>query len=332
MVGLAEVVRAKKHRLKAYRLACKALAAAPDDPEVVVRARRLLHALAPRYHVQMMNEPARNAAWDSALRRAIGPETRAVEIGTGAGMLALMAARAGARKVTTCELSPLMVLLARQIVEHNDYAEQIDVVAKSSMDLALGVDLAEPADLLFCDIFSDDLVGFNPLPLLADARRRLCKPGARVIPAVAALRVALAHLERYPLVAQIEAAAGFDFTPFANFAPASVAAPVETPGLKLLSDPIDLFRFDLAQDNPRQDRAEVTLRATEDAMVNGVIHWLRLELDAETALEAKPDPSKSAFATPIFWPLPAPVQVRRGETIQVRGEHRESMLTVWRAA
>jgi type II protein arginine methyltransferase len=247
-------------------------------------------------------------------------------------MLALMAARAGARKVTTCEISPLMALLARQIVEHNGYADQIDVVAKSSSDLAVGVDLDAPADLVFCDIFSDDLLSFNPLPLLADARGRLCKPGARVIPAAAVLRVALAHFERYPLVAQIQSAAGFDFAPFANFAPSKLNAPVGMPDLKLLSAPVDLFRFDLARDHPRQDRIEVALQAAEDAVLNGVVHWLRLELDSETALEAAPDPDKTAFATPMFWPLPAPVQVRRGDVVRVCGERRETVLTIWRAA
>lgn len=331
MIGLAEVVRGKGHRVKAYRVACKALAAAPDDPEVMVRARRVLHALAPRYHVRMMNDPGRNAAWDSALTRAIGPDTRALEIGTGAGMLALMAARAGARKVTTCEASQLVAQLAGQIVELNGYGDRIDVIAKSSDDLVVGVDLDEPADLLFCDIFGDNLVDFNPLAFLADARRRLCKPDVRVVPAAAGLQVALAHLDRYPIAARIESAAGFDLTPFANFAPARVLAPVGAPGLHLLSEPAPLFRFDLARDQPREGRAEVTLRATEDAVMNGVVHWLKLELDAETVLEARPDPGSAAFATPIFWPLPAPVQVRAGDAIRVCAEHRESVLTVWRA-
>ena len=332
MVGLAEVVSAKKQKVKAYRLVCKALEAAPGDPEVSVRARRVLHALAPRYHVRMMNDPDRNAAWDSALRRAIGPDTRALEIGTGAGMLALMAARAGARKVTTCETSSLLALLARQIVEVNGYADRIDVIGKASDDLVVGVDMDEPADLLFCDIFGDDLLDFNPLAFLADARRRLCKPGARVLPAAGVLQVALAHLERYPLLGRLEFAAGFDLTPFANFAPARVLAPAGTEDLKLLSDSAKLFRFDFASDHPREGRVEVTLTAAEDAVVTGLVHWLRLELDAETALEARPEPGKIAFATPVFWPLPSPVAVRRGEPFRVCGEYREAAVNIWRLA
>src|SRR5689334_20379479 len=88
MIGLAEVVAAKRQRLRAYELARKALAAAPDDPEVTVRARTLLQGLVPRYHVRMMNDARRNAAWDKALRAAVGPDTYALDIGTGAGMLA----------------------------------------------------------------------------------------------------------------------------------------------------------------------------------------------------------------------------------------------------
>jgi type II protein arginine methyltransferase len=279
----------------------------------------------------MMNDPGRNAAWDRALRRAIGPDTRALEIGAGAGMLAMMAARAGACKVTTCEASRLVARLAGEIVELNGYADRIDVIAKSSDDLVVGVDLDEPADLLFCDIFGDNLVDFNPLAFLADARRRLCKPDARVMPAAAGLQVALAHLDRYPIAARIESAAGFDLTPFANFAPARLLAPVGSPGLHRLSEPALLFRFDLACDHPREGRAELTLRADADAEMNGVVHWLRLELDDETTLEARPDPGATAFATPIFWPLPSPVQVGRGDVVRICAEYRQSLLSVWRA-
>jgi type II protein arginine methyltransferase len=336
MIGLAEVVAGKKHRVKAYHLVCKALEAAPGDPEVAVRARQMLQALAAPYHVRMMNDPGRNAAWDSALRRAIGPDTCALEIGAGAGMLALVAARAGARKVTTCEIEPLLALLAllaRRVVERNGYADRIDVIAKASAQLDVGVDLAAPADLVFCDIFGDSLFDFSPLVALGDARRRLCRPDARVVPAACAIRVALAHLDRYDSDGRIEAAAGFDLTPFSHFAPARLATQVGAPELKLLSAPADLFRFDLAApDHPREGRVEVTLTAAEDAAVTGIVHWIRLELDAQTVLEAKPEPGTTSFAAPIFWPLPTPVAVRRGEPLRVRAAHTESSLSIWRPA
>ena len=333
MVGLAELVAGKHREVRAYRLARKALAAAPGDPEVLVRSRRLLHSLAPGYHVRMMNDAGRNAAWDSALRRAIGPQTRALEIGAGAGMLALMAARAGAAKVTTCEQQPLLAVLAREIVRHNGYADRVDVVAKPSGELAMGVDIEAPADLVFCDIFGDNLLDFSPLVALADVRQRLCRPEARIVPGACAIRVALAHRDRYALAGRIEAAAGFDLTPFSNFAPATMPTPVGAPDLALLSEPAELFRFDLAAgEAPRKGRTEVSLVAAEDAVVTGIIHWIRLELDAQTVLEARPAPGATSFASPVFWPLPSPVAVRRGEPVRVCAAHTASTLTIWRGA
>ena len=79
MIGLAQLVANQKQPFRAFELCRKALAAAaPGDPEVAVRARRLLSSLAPRYHLPMMNDPRRNAAWNKALSRAIRPGTRAL--------------------------------------------------------------------------------------------------------------------------------------------------------------------------------------------------------------------------------------------------------------
>src|SRR3954463_1393611 len=134
LLGVAETVAAKKQPVRAAELARRAIAAAPDDPAVRMRARRLLGSLVPGYHVPMMNDARRNAAWDTALRRAIRPGMRVLEIGTGGGMLALMAARAGAERVTTCEKEPIAAAIAREICADNGYGDVVDVIAKGSRD------------------------------------------------------------------------------------------------------------------------------------------------------------------------------------------------------
>ena len=83
LVGLAGVVAAKGHRLRALELCRKAIALDREDRQLAVRARRLHSTLIPRYHVPMMNDARRNAAWDKALKRAIRPGAYVLEIGTG---------------------------------------------------------------------------------------------------------------------------------------------------------------------------------------------------------------------------------------------------------
>src|SRR4051812_42543646 len=68
LVGLAEVVLGKKDKLQAFELARRALEATGSDTAVAARARAILGSLLPGYHVPMMNDARRNAAWDTALR------------------------------------------------------------------------------------------------------------------------------------------------------------------------------------------------------------------------------------------------------------------------
>ncbi|MEL7220183.1 MAG: 50S ribosomal protein L11 methyltransferase [Bacteroidota bacterium] len=44
-----------------------------------------------------------------------------MDIGTGSGLLAMMAARAGAQEVVACEMNPLLAEAASQIVEQNGF-------------------------------------------------------------------------------------------------------------------------------------------------------------------------------------------------------------------
>jgi SAM-dependent methyltransferase len=330
LVGLAEVVARKKQKFRAFELCQKALDIGAGNAEVAVRAKRLMSALVPRYHVPMMNDARRHVAWSNVLSRAIRPGTRALEIGTGGGMLALMAARAGAEKVTTCELDPIMAMIAREVVDRNGFADRIDVIAKPSRELQVGSDIKAPANVLFCDLFGDSLLDFEPLGVLVDARRRLTTSDAIVVPAAGAIRLALAEWDGYSVHGHVDHAAGFDIAAFAKFVPTSIRVPVGDAGLALRSEDVEALRFDFsALSQPMQGRTEILLAAKEDAVVNGVVHWIRLELDSDTILEARPEPGEIFFSALQFWPLSEPVSMRRGEVMRACVAHDEKRLTIW---
>ncbi|MEP6716495.1 MAG: 50S ribosomal protein L11 methyltransferase [Terriglobia bacterium] len=306
LLAMATLALQRNDRLRAFKLTRRAVA----FPEVATAARALLASLLPGYHVPMMNDARRNEAWDRALRRAIRPGMHVLEIGTGAGMLALMAARAGAGLITTCERDPVAAAIATEIAASNGYADRIHVIAEASQDLTLDA----PADLLFCDIFSNNLIGFDPLSAIADARSRLLVANAPVVPASVAIRLALAQWSGYERFCQTGRAAGFDISPFSCFATRPRTLRVGDPGLHLRSADYEAFRFDLAApSHPAAGRIELQCEAASNGIVNGIVQWIRLELDAETALESRPEPGAEFFSAPHFHPFAEPLVMRAGD-------------------
>lgn len=80
------------------------------------------------WHFWMMNDAVRNNAYDQALRQVVTGDTTVLDIGTGSGLLALQAARAGAKQVFTCEMEPIIADMAEKIIMRNGYSQVIKVI------------------------------------------------------------------------------------------------------------------------------------------------------------------------------------------------------------
>ncbi len=93
--------------------------------------------------------------------------------------------------MTTCEAEPLIAATARRVIADNGLGHRVNVIARLSSDLKVGADLPEPADIRVSEILSSELLAERVLPSIEDARRRLLKPGGRMIPAAGGIMIAL---------------------------------------------------------------------------------------------------------------------------------------------
>ncbi|MBL8628635.1 MAG: tetratricopeptide repeat protein, partial [Rhodospirillaceae bacterium] len=93
----------------------RALALVPDDADLRYAARMIRTEAVPAWHFNMMNDDVRNKAFRAAIERQIKPHHVVLEIGTGAGLLAMMAARTGA-KIYTCEAHAVLAQTARALI------------------------------------------------------------------------------------------------------------------------------------------------------------------------------------------------------------------------
>lgn len=135
------------------------------------------------YHAKLLLDPTRMEAYERAIRVLVRPGDVVLDVGTGTGILAMLAARRGAR-VHAVE-STAVAELARELVEHNQLADRVTV---HHADL-LRMEPVEPVDLVLGEYLGAYLVDDFMLPAVAAAARWL-KPGGRWCPS--RVRLALA--------------------------------------------------------------------------------------------------------------------------------------------
>ncbi len=315
---------------RARELCARATALAPDDAEIhAISAEIFSHEL-PNWYFPMVRDRVRHAAIGEALTRTIRPGCRVLEIGTGTALFAMMAARAGAAQVITCESNPVVAATATEIIARNGFADRVRVISKNSADLEVGIDFAEPADVLLCDTFGSNMIGAGILPAIEHASRRLVRPGAPVIPACGMIRIALAEDQKLHL-RRMHTIEGFDLSLFNQLAEPSYVINVGDERLILRSEPVDLFQFDFRSGGPFPEaQSSVSLHAS-GGVVNGIVQGLRFELDDEVGYENLP--SKDAFSTfcLVFYPLTKPIELEPGAKLRVSGTHDRLWVRVWPA-
>lgn len=323
---VAQMMRGEGQAARAVETCERVLAMPHADGGAIARARLFLSEGVPKWHFYIVRDSVRNAAYDAALRRAIRPGMRVLEIGTGTGILAMMAARAGA-DVITIEIDPAVARAAEATIAANGYADRVRVLAKDALSVT-AEDLGGPMDLLVSEIVSNDVLGEHVLPLHEHAARNLLRPGAQVIPARAIARVALAE-DLLLDARRLGAIDGFDLSPFNRLAAPTTQIKVQDRRLEIRSSAADLFTFDLASPDYRAPAgASVEIEAT-GGRVNGIVQWLALDLDAETPYEAGPGAPPPCTWGLMFHALPAPIEPRPGDRLRIHGSHDRVRITLW---
>jgi ribosomal protein L11 methyltransferase PrmA/IstB-like ATP binding protein len=142
--------------------------------------RRLISVIVPFWHVPMLNDADRNAAFEGAIRAIVarkGPFARVLYIGTGSGLLSMTAARAGAQNIVACERVPLIAETAERIVKLNRFEGWIKVVNTASTEPVVAEDLDRRADQIpvehWHEIIADSTLGDAILDRLVHNDRRL---------------------------------------------------------------------------------------------------------------------------------------------------------------
>lgn len=328
--GLGDVLLKRGRLSDAITSYRKAIAADASLIQAHTGLENALMRLTPLWHVPMMNDRMRNDAYFAALAAAVKADAHVLEIGTGSGLLAMMAAKLGARQVTTCEAVTGIAEMARTIVADNGFTPPVTVVNKMSTKMEIGVEMDAKADLLVSEILSNEFLGEGVLSSIEDAKRRLLKPDAAIIPARGGIQFALfggADIEKNVRVDDVY---GFDLSKFNTIVPRKQNVTRNDLDIELLSEDICAFFFDFVETDqfPSSEKKSIEVPVRKAGRCCGIIQWIRLEMDDAVVFENHPSIKNPASGWQYcVFVFPTAIDVLPGQIATISAAHNRN--TPW---
>ncbi|EYC12573.1 hypothetical protein Y032_0046g1305 [Ancylostoma ceylanicum] len=256
-----------------------------------------------------------------------------LDIGTGTGLLSLMAAREGADKVTAVEVFQPMADCARSIIQSSQWKDKINVISSRSTDLS---SLATKPNIIVAEVFDTELIGEGALRTFKEALDNLVQPGCRVVPSRGRVWVVpvesefLAKFNRIPRLSKGDQPLG-DCPGTAAVYDVQLSQ-VLPHKFTRLSEPILAFSFDFESSNSiiYDQSFDRRVTCTESGQIDAILMWWDLDMDGTGAfwIDMAPKWASKDYHWRDHWMqavyyLPHRVNVEKNQRISLKCSHDE---------
>ncbi|GMF61676.1 unnamed protein product [Phytophthora fragariaefolia] len=312
----------------------------------------------------MLRDQDRNDCYERGIQRAIaafkqrrGRAPVVLDIGTGTGLLSMLAATHGAEHVYACEMFVPMAEIAEQVTQAN-HPDKITVFKLRSTDLKVAPEKQEErdpratyhlprrADMLVSELFDSVLLGEAVLPTIRHAMQHLLVPDALVVP------------ERATVFAQvIESEPIYHFNSFqvpekqhkggpaeAKLARSDTAWQCEggKPALpvhfcalekesKLLTKPTKVLSFDFTKPTTgTAEFQETVVDVVSAGKVQAVLMWWEVSFDEDNSVVYSTKPGAQNWQdhwVQVVFPLVQNIQAKPKDKLLLRAHHDD--IRIW---
>uniref|UniRef100_A0AAV1TB95 Protein arginine N-methyltransferase domain-containing protein n=1 Tax=Peronospora matthiolae TaxID=2874970 RepID=A0AAV1TB95_9STRA len=315
----------------------------------------------------MLRDKDRNTCYARGIRHAIATfqekHNRAplvLDIGTGTGLLSMLAAQYGAEHVYACEMFEPMAEIAAQVTAAN-YPATITVFKLRSTDLRVRPEMEQDrdpqqtyhlprrADMLVSELFDSGLLGEAVLPTLRHAMEHLLTPAAVLVPERASVFAQVVESEsiyhfnsfEVPLRDPEKGAGEVREAVLARSDTAwqckggKPALPVHFQALenntKFLTKPVEVLKFDFTKLTAgTQEFRETVVDVCEAGKVQAVLMWWEVSFDVDDSIVYSTKAGAMNWQdhwVQVVFPLVENIQTQPSEKLLLRAHHDD--IRIW---
>ena len=258
-------------------------------------------------HVLMLHDRHRCRTFGRAISATVKPGDTVVDVGTGTGILALLAARQGAKRVLAVDNSPSL-RVAQDVVRHNGLESTIKCRDLDACEDPLP---RIRADVIICELLGCFGIDEGITTVAARWCKSILKKTGVFIPNNCTLYVAPVECREVSdsLRFWSRRRYGIDFSPFLESAYNCVYHMPEVP-FRFLAEPATLTHMDFHTLKSPRIRASAEQTINESGTMHGYIGWFSSDLCDGIKITNDPHEPETHWH-PVFMPV-KPVRVSPG--------------------
>lgn len=262
-------------------------------------------------YCSMLTDEKRLDAYVKALKEVITSESVVLDIGAGTGIFSVLACDYGAKKVYSVEINPLIKLL-QDVIKERGYDAKIEIINK----LSTRIELDEKANILVSDIHGAFPLFESSIETLIDARERLLKKDAVMIPRKETIYFSVSQAEEIyenNIKRYLANFHGFSI-PSAERLVFNRWFSANCRSEKLLSDSQVFAIIDHRTNNETSFAKTFEWKIEDDGTAHGLRGWFDNELSDSSGVSNAIDTEKTTYSCPFF-PLEREVKVEKGDVV-----------------
>jgi protein arginine N-methyltransferase 1 len=265
----------------------------------------------------MFADKLRMDAYSAAIARCVRPGDAVVDLGCGPGVFALLACKAGARRVYAIDLDSV-VDFGRQLAAANGFSDQVIFMRGDSRQ----IHLPERANVIVADVRGVVPLSSHAVDTLEDARDRFLAPGGHLIPSCDTLYAAVVELptqyatmsQAWRSVPQLDLSSGLPLV--LNTIYCQQIKPYQ-----LLSEARPWHVLDYVSSAGQSAHALLHLPITRNATGHGIAVWFSTQLADGIGFSTEPQSGENIYGH-VFLPWLEPLSLCQGEicSIELRAQ------------